>query len=58
MKKLTTAALASLAAAPAFANSFTPAEPVPEISAFDGFAALAVVAALVLLAWQRRRRAA
>ncbi|WP_096788071.1 hypothetical protein [Rhodobacter sp. CZR27] len=31
---------------------------VPEISALDGAAALAVVSALVLLAWERRRRAA
>lgn len=31
---------------------------VPEISALEGTAALAVVAALVLLAWERRRRAA
>jgi hypothetical protein len=31
--------------------------PVPEISALEGTAALAVVAALVLLAWERRRRA-
>lgn len=33
-------------------------EPVPEISALEGTAALAVVAALVLLAWERRSRAA
>lgn len=32
--------------------------PVPEISALEGTAALAVVAAIVLLAWERRRRAA
>ena len=31
---------------------------VPEISALEGTAALAVVAAVVLLAWERRRRAA
>jgi hypothetical protein len=31
---------------------------VPEISALEGTAALAVVAALVLLVWERRRRAA
>lgn len=30
---------------------------VPEISALEGTAALAVVAAIVLLAWERRRRA-
>jgi len=31
--------------------------PVPEISALEGSAALAAVAAIVLLAWERRRRA-
>ena len=31
---------------------------VPEISALEGTAALAAVAAVVLLAWERRRRAA
>lgn len=31
---------------------------VPEISALEGTAALAVIAAVVLLAWERRRRAA
>ncbi|WP_442773506.1 VPEID-CTERM sorting domain-containing protein [Paenirhodobacter enshiensis] len=31
---------------------------VPEISAMEGTAALAVMAAIVLLAWERRRRAA
>ena len=30
---------------------------VPEISALEGTAALAVVAAMVLLVWERRRRA-
>ena len=30
---------------------------VPEISALEGTAALAVVAAIVLLAWERRRKA-
>jgi hypothetical protein len=30
---------------------------VPEISALEGTAALAVVAGIVLLAWERRRRA-
>lgn len=34
------------------------ATPVPEISALEGTAALAAVAAIVLLAWERRRRAA
>ena len=31
---------------------------VPEISALQGTAALAALAAIVLLAWERRRRAA
>lgn len=31
---------------------------VPEISALEGTAALAVVAAIVLIAWERRRKAA
>ncbi|WP_187429699.1 hypothetical protein ROLI_029420 [Roseobacter fucihabitans] len=34
------------------------ATPVPEISALEGTAALAAVAAVVLIAWERRRRAA
>ncbi|SNX71515.1 hypothetical protein SAMN05878503_1109 [Cereibacter ovatus] len=60
MKKLAYSALALLAAAPAFANNTNalPPSEVPEISALDGVAALAVVSALVLLAWERRRRAA
>lgn len=32
--------------------------PVPEISALEGTAALAALAAIVLIAWERRRRAA
>lgn len=31
---------------------------VPEISALEGTAALAALAAIVLIAWERRRRAA
>ncbi|OJH46069.1 MULTISPECIES: hypothetical protein [Paracoccus] len=31
--------------------------PVPEISALEGTAALAALAAIVLLTWERRRRA-
>jgi len=34
-----------------------PSTAVPEISALEGTAALAAVAAIVLLAWERRRRA-
>lgn len=40
------------------ANAFmAPTVSVPEISAVDGVAALAVVAALVALVWERRRSA-
>lgn len=35
-----------------------PSTSVPEISALEGTAALAALAAIVLLAWERRRRAA
>lgn len=35
-----------------------PPRPVPEISALEGTAALAALAAIVLLTWERRRRAA
>lgn len=56
MKKvIATAAVASFAAAPAFANTI--AISVPEISAAHGVAALAAVGAVVLLVWERRRRA-
>lgn len=34
-----------------------PVTPVPEISALEGTAALAALAAIVLLTWERRRRA-
>ena len=62
MKKLALAAIATLASSPAFAVGAcipTPNVPcaVPEISALEGTAALAAVAAIVLLAWERRRRA-
>lgn len=33
------------------------ATPVPEISALEGTAAIAALAAIVLIAWERRRRA-
>jgi len=59
MKKLLTSVVAlgasssmALAVAP-----LPPGTPVPEISALEGTAALAVLAAVVLLAWERRRRA-
>ena len=57
MKKILSASAALVASAStAFAN-LTPTTDVPEISALEGTAALAVVAAVVLLAWERRRRA-
>ncbi|WP_375175093.1 VPEID-CTERM sorting domain-containing protein [Pseudooceanicola sp.] len=62
MKKLIAGGIALLGAAPAYAKgACIPTSgnscDVPEISALEGTAALAVVAALVLLAWERRRRA-
>lgn len=57
MKVLTLSAAAIVAASSASANIFAPT-PVPEISALEGTAALAAVAAIVLLAWERRRRSA
>lgn len=53
--KFALAAIAALVTAPAFAGS-GPTN-APEISALDGAAALAVVAAVVLLVWERRRAA-
>ncbi|MBK4218135.1 hypothetical protein JJJ17_19585 [Paracoccus caeni] len=35
----------------------TPTTAIPEISALEGTAALAALAAIVLLTWERRRRA-
>ena len=66
MKKIFIAASAlSLQAGVALAQAPTPGgttggtgKMVPEISALEGTAALAVLAAVVLLAWERRRRAA
>ena len=60
MKKIALAAIATMAAAPVFAVGGLPpgqATAVPEISALEGTAALAAVAAIVLLAWERRSRA-
>ena len=62
MKTVIASAAAVLASASiAFANGasggFT-TTPVPEISALEGTAAVAAVAAIVLIAWERRRRAA
>jgi hypothetical protein len=62
MKKAFLATAAVLASsASAFATGLpgglTNSTSVPEISALEGTAALAAVAAIVLLAWERRRRA-
>lgn len=62
MKKFALAALSTIAATGAAFANFTgdiPVEPtpVPEISALEGTAALAALAAIVLLTWERRRRA-
>jgi len=40
------------------ASKYVPCNPVPEISALEGTAALAALAAIVFIAWERRRRAA
>ena len=61
MKKLVLAGSALLAqaqlASAQVIGTGKPAQEVPEISALEGTAALAVLAAVVLLAWERRRRA-
>jgi hypothetical protein len=62
-----TVALATAAASPALANAWRSGPPggprptpstVPEIDASTGLIAVAVVAALLALAWERRRRMA
>lgn len=58
MNKIALAAVAALVAVPAMASNVPPPVAVPEISALEGTAALAAVAAVVLLVWERRRRAA
>jgi len=59
MKTLITSAVAVVAAAPAFASNITlpPSTQVPEINAYAGVAAVAVLAAVVALIWERRRAA-
>lgn len=58
MKKLALASIVTLMSAPAFAASGgLSGTAVPEISALEGTAAIAALAAIVLLAWERRRRA-
>ncbi|MCL6285237.1 hypothetical protein M3P21_17040 [Ruegeria sp. 2012CJ41-6] len=64
MKKIligASATMATLAALPAYACTglgCPPPRQVPEISALEGGAAIAALAAVVLIAWERRRRAA
>lgn len=70
MKKLTLTAASISAFAAAHAaqaqqvcfdevkGSPIPCPSIPEISALEGTAALATIAAVVLLAWERRRRSA
>lgn len=53
---LTSGLLFAASSIAAYAQAKPPVD-VPEISAMEGTAALAVVAAVVLLAWERRRRA-
>lgn len=62
LKAASLASVSSLFAAQAFACSGLTCDPttpvnVPEISAMQGTAALAVLAAVVLLVWERRRAA-
>lgn len=64
MKKVlvgASATMAALAALPAQACTgliCPPPHQVPEISALEGGAAIAALAAVVLFVWERRRRAA
>ena len=63
MKKLALASVALMASASSALAVVTcppglTCTAVPEISALEGTAALAALAAVVLLAWERRRRAA
>ena len=60
VKKILLAVPATLMTTAAFAQS-KPGDnlvAVPEISALEGTAAIAALAAIVLFAWERRRRAA
>lgn len=55
---LATFAASTFAAGAAMAVDVVPKPvDVPEISALEGTAAIAAIAAIVLLAWERRRRA-
>lgn len=58
MKKAFVSVVALVASASsALAIAVPPGTMVPEISALEGTAAIAALAAVVLLAWERRRRA-
>jgi hypothetical protein len=57
MKKFAIASALTLVSANAALAKPGFGQAVPEISALEGTAALAAVAAIVLLAWERRRRA-
>lgn len=51
------ASMLTTTAAYACTGNVCPPTAVPEISALEGTAALAALAAIVLLTWERRRRA-
>jgi hypothetical protein len=57
MKKTFTAAAVLAASAQSAFASVGVTVPVPEISALEGTAAIAALAAIVLIAWERRRSA-
>ncbi|WP_417525528.1 VPEID-CTERM sorting domain-containing protein [Marinovum sp.] len=57
MKTLLSTIALSFAGATSVLAQGKPPAPVPEISALEGTAAIAAVLAIVLLAWERRRRA-
>jgi hypothetical protein len=60
MKKLITSVAVLVATASMASAKCLPGQvcDVPEISAMEGTAALAAVAAVLLMVWERRRRAA
>jgi hypothetical protein len=51
------ALLATVATFASATMALAQSKPVPEISALEGTAALAALAAIVLFTWERRRRA-
>ncbi|MDA8587315.1 hypothetical protein N9L47_13820 [Rhodobacteraceae bacterium] len=58
MKKILLSIPATFVTTAAFAQSKLIPTAVPEISALEGTAAVAALAAIVLFAWERNRRAA